>query len=127
MVVAGAGLLEEIYANGGVEDARVIFLGEDAETPRGDARATGGARARTRAQESRGTAIRGPGGRRRRARDAPLDGIEALGAVASTATRVLALDNIQDPGNLGTFVRTALALGVGRRRAASGNVRPVQR
>ena len=35
VVVAGAGLLEEIYANGGVEDARVVFLGEAAETPRG--------------------------------------------------------------------------------------------
>ena len=41
----------------------------------------------------------------------PLDGIEALGGVASTATRVLALDGIQDPGNLGTLTRTALALG----------------
>ena len=38
-----------------------------------------------------------------------LDGAAALGT--TDATRVLALDGIQDPGNLGTLVRTALALG----------------
>lgn len=30
---------------------------------------------------------------------------------AGKMTRLLALDGIQDPGNLGTLVRTALALG----------------
>ena len=41
----------------------------------------------------------------------PIEGIGAWGSVALTATRILALDGIQDPGNLGTLTRTALALG----------------
>lgn len=111
VVVAGAGLLEEIYANGGVEDARVVFLGEDAETPRGMR-----ARRVVRAPEH---VLKKAAGLQSVDRvdvvaelaTPPLDGIEALGAVASTATRILALDGIQDPGNLGTLTRTALALG----------------
>lgn len=111
VVVAGAGLLEEIYANGGVEDARVVFLGEDAETPRGMR-----ARRVVRAPEH---VLKKAAGLQSVDRvdvvaelaTPLLDGIEALGAVASTATRVLALDGIQDPGNLGTLTRTALALG----------------
>lgn len=111
VVVAGAGLLEEIYANGGVEDARVVFLGEAAETPRGMR-----ARRVVRAPEH---VLKKAAGLQSVDRvdvvaelaTPPLDGIEALGAVASTATRLLALDGIQDPGNLGTLTRTALALG----------------
>lgn len=37
-------------------------------------------------------------------------GVRALKG-AGKMTRLLALDGIQDPGNLGTLVRTALALG----------------
>lgn len=111
VVVAGAGMLEEIYADGGVEDARVVFLGEDAETPRGMR-----ARRIVRAPEH---VLKKAAGLQSVDRvdvvaelaTPPLDGIEALGGVASTATRVLALDGIQDPGNLGTLTRTALALG----------------
>lgn len=39
-----------------------------------------------------------------------LAGVGALKR-AGKMTRLLALDGIQDPGNLGTLVRTALALG----------------
>ena len=98
-------------ADGGVEDARVVFLGEDAETPRGMR-----ARRIVRAPEH---VLKKAAGLQSVDRvdivaelaTPPLDGIEALGGVASTATRVLALDGIQDPGNLGTLTRTALALG----------------
>ena len=111
VVVAGAGLLEEIYANGRVEDARVVFLGENAEIPRG-------MRAR-RVARAPGHVLKKAAGLQSVDRvdvvaeiaTPLLDGIEALGIVASTATRVLALDGIQDPGNLGTLTRTALALG----------------
>jgi len=40
----------------------------------------------------------------------PVVGVGAL-TEAGRITRLLALDGIQDPGNLGTLVRTALALG----------------
>ena len=126
-------MLEEIYADGGVEDARVVFLGEDAETRAVCARAIRIARA--------------PSTCSRKPRDCnpwtgedvvaelatpPLDGIEALGGVASTATRVLALDGIQDPGNLGTLTRTAPRSGgtpspIFRERATRSTIRYVSR
>jgi|TARA_B110000977_G_scaffold201780_1_gene298572 hypothetical protein len=114
VVVCGAGLLAEIYATGagGVPDAKVVFLGDDAAGLPNGMRAL--------------RVVRAPAHVLRKASGLlntdtvdvvaelatpPIEGIGAWGSVALTATRILALDGIQDPGNLGTLTRTALALG----------------
>lgn len=112
VVVAGASLLEEIYGapdGANLPEVKAMFLADDAPVPRGVP-----ARRVVRAPEH---VLKKAAGLRTVDRvdavaelAAPnLDGAAALGT--TDATRVLALDGIQDPGNLGTLVRTALALG----------------
>jgi TrmH family RNA methyltransferase len=112
VVVAGAGLLEEIYgAPDGttLPEVKVMFLADDAPVPSGVP-----ARRVVRAPEH---VLKKAAGLQSVDRvdavaelAAPnLDGAAALGT--TDVTRLLALDGIQDPGNLGTLVRTALALG----------------
>ena len=112
VVVAGASLLEEIYGapdGADLPEVKAMFLADDAPVPRGVP-----ARRVVRAPEH---VLKKAAGLRSVDRvdavaelAAPnLDGAAALGT--TDATRVLALDGIQDPGNLGTLVRTALALG----------------
>ena len=112
VVVAGASLLEEIYGapdGADLPEVKAMFLADDAPVPRGVP-----ARRVVRAPEH---VLKKAAGLRSVDRvdavaelAAPnLDGAAALGT--TDATRLLALDGIQDPGNLGTLVRTALALG----------------
>ena len=112
VVVAGANLLEEIYGapdGATLPEVKVMFLADDAPVPRGVP-----ARRVVRAPEH---VLKKAAGLQSVDRvdavaelAAPnLDGAAALGT--TDVTRLLALDGIQDPGNLGTLVRTALALG----------------
>ena len=126
VVVAGASLLEEIYGapdGATLPEVKAMFLADDAPVPRGVP-----ARRVVRAPEH---VLKKAAGLRSVDRvdaviaelAAPnLDGAAALGT--TDATRVLALDGIQDPGNLGTLVRTALALGWDAGRASPGTCDP---
>lgn len=113
IVVAGSGILSEVCGGGGgdaVGSARVLFLADDACVPAGVT-----ASRIVRAPEH---VIKKAAGLQSVDRvDAvaelsmpPVAGVAALEG-AGRITRLLALDGIQDPGNLGTLVRTALALG----------------
>lgn len=113
VVVAGATLLTEIYENGGVPEAKVVFLGDDAVLPNG-------MRANRVIRSSEHVLKKAAGLQNMDRVDVvaeletpEIDGMGVLdGVFKSTATtRLLALDGIQDPGNLGTLTRTALALG----------------
>jgi len=113
IVVAGSGILSEVCAGGGgdaVGSARVLFLADDACVPAG---------------VTASRIVRAPEHVLKKA--AGLQSVDRVDAVAELSmppvvgvaalegagriTRLLALDGIQDPGNLGTLVRTALALG----------------
>ena len=112
IVVAGAGLLEEIYGgNSSLGDAKVLFLSDDAAAP------PNGVNARRTVHAPEHVMKKAAGLQSVDRVDAvaelampPLAGVGALKG-AGKMTRLLALDGIQDPGNLGTLVRTALALG----------------
>ena len=112
VVVAGSTLLEEIYGAGGIEvdDAKTLILAEDAETPPG-------VRARRIVYAPSHVMKKAAGLQSVDRVDAiaeiampPLTGLTALSGVKKIK-RLLAMDAIQDPGNLGTLVRTSLALG----------------
>ena len=113
IVVAGSGILSEVCGGGGgdaVGSARVLFLADDACVPAG---------------VTASRIVRAPEHVLKKA--AGLQSVDRVDAVAELSmppvvgvaalegagriTRLLALDGIQDPGNLGTLVRTALALG----------------
>ena len=113
IVVAGSGILSEVCAGGGgdaVGSARVLFLADDACVPAG---------------VTASRIVRAPEHVLKKA--AGLQSVDRVDAVAELSmppvvgvaalqgagriARLLALDGIQDPGNLGTLVRTALALG----------------
>ena len=121
VVVAGAGLLEEICGASAAStasrvEAKTLILADDAEAPRGVVA---------------GRVLRAPERVLKKAAGLrSADRVEAVAELAvpdlsrglshaltvrtashSRPRRVLALDGIQDPGNLGTLVRTALALG----------------
>jgi|MDSW01.1.fsa_nt_gb TrmH family RNA methyltransferase len=121
VVVAGAGLLEEICGASAASTAsrvkaKTLILADDAEAPRGVVA---------------GRVLRAPERVLKKAAGLrSADRVEAVAELAvpdlsrglshaltvhpashSRPRRVLALDGIQDPGNLGTLVRTALALG----------------
>jgi len=114
IVVAGSGILSEVCGGvagvDGVGSALTLFLAEDADVPPGVT-----ARRIVRAPEH---VLKKAAGLQSVDRvDAvaelsmpPVVGVGAL-TEAGRITRLLALDGIQDPGNLGTLVRTALALG----------------
>ena len=114
IVVAGSNILLEVCGGvagvDGVGSALTLFLAEDADVPPGVT-----ARRIVRAPEH---VLKKAAGLQSVDRvDAvaelsmpPVVGVGAL-TEAGRITRLLALDGIQDPGNLGTLVRTALALG----------------
>ena len=114
IVVAGSNILSEVCGGvagvDGVGSALTLFLAEDADVPPGVT-----ARRIVRAPEH---VLKKAAGLQSVDRvDAvaelsmpPVVGVGAL-TEAGRITRLLALDGIQDPGNLGTLVRTALALG----------------
>ena len=114
IVVAGSKILSEVCGGvagvDGVGSALTLFLAEDADVPPGVT-----ARRIVRAPEH---VLKKAAGLQSVDRvDAvaelsmpPVVGVGAL-TEAGRITRLLALDGIQDPGNLGTLVRTALALG----------------
>lgn len=113
IVVAGSGILSEVCGGGGgdaVGSARVLFLADDACVPAG---------------VTASRIVRAPEHVLKKA--AGLQSVDRVDAVAELSmppvvgvaalqgagriARLLALDGIQDPGNLGTLVRAALALG----------------
>ena len=114
IVVACSNILSEVCGGvagvDGVGSALTLFLAEDADVPPGVT-----ARRIVRAPEH---VLKKAAGLQSVDRvDAvaelsmpPVVGVGAL-TEAGLITRLLALDGIQDPGNLGTLVRTALALG----------------
>ena len=119
VVVAGGDLLTEIFQGAGgdqLPDADVMFARDDVEElPRG-------VRARVVIRAPEHVVKKASGLRSADGVDfvASLAMPSIVGAGALTASfdpktkpirRVLALDGIQDPGNLGTLVRTSLALG----------------
>ena len=119
VVVAGGDLLTEIFQGAGgdqLPDADVMFARDDVEElPRG-------VRARVVIRAPEHVVKKASGLRSADGVDfvASLAMPSIVGAGALTASfdpktkpirRILALDGIQDPGNLGTLVRTSLALG----------------
>ncbi|KAG1679823.1 hypothetical protein FOA52_012736 [Chlamydomonas sp. UWO 241] len=114
-LLVGSELLREAAGDAGPLQARVLFVPETSTSGSGPAPPTFGIDARAAVVVSEGVLKKLTG----------LESVDGVGAVAELdlppeadfsqpgmrVSRLLALDRVQDPGNLGTLLRTAVAFG----------------